>query len=146
MHTGNKTAFARAGRQQVGKGHLRGVCYALSGDSSQLHFKDLVGRKNERRRRAAEAGRQLARQVRWQHSGFWAASAAAGIAFMAILFKEGHGMQLVKCIARIWHCRAASCQQRLRELAFWTAALVQVAVDTAVAGALFYAWTLWGPS
>lgn len=33
---------------QVGKGHLRGVCYGLSCDSSQLRFRDLVGSRESR--------------------------------------------------------------------------------------------------
>lgn len=48
---------------QVGKGHLRGVCYHLQGDSSALRFKDLVGNKNERGRRRVDAAQQLARQA-----------------------------------------------------------------------------------
>ncbi|KAI3425153.1 hypothetical protein D9Q98_008924 [Chlorella vulgaris] len=47
----------------VGKGHLRGLCYALTHDEAgaQLHFSDLVGGKNvkadRQRKRAAAVGR-----------------------------------------------------------------------------------------
>ncbi len=39
----------------VGRGHLRGVCWALTHDPGELRFRDLVGGKNER------AGREAAR-------------------------------------------------------------------------------------
>lgn len=40
----------------VGKGHLRGIAYALSNDSGELRFKDLVGRMG-----SAGAAKQVAR-------------------------------------------------------------------------------------
>uniref|UniRef100_A0A061SPB2 Trab domain-containing n=1 Tax=Tetraselmis sp. GSL018 TaxID=582737 RepID=A0A061SPB2_9CHLO len=42
----------------IGRGHLRGVVYALTTDPGSLRFRDLVGAKN-----TAEAKRQLARNV-----------------------------------------------------------------------------------
>lgn len=39
----------------VGKGHLRGIVYALKHDNGNLRFKDLVGGKNNRRNRREEA-------------------------------------------------------------------------------------------
>jgi pheromone shutdown protein TraB len=46
----------------VGKGHLRGIVYALKHDDGNLRFKDLVGGKNNRQNRraaAAAAARRL---------------------------------------------------------------------------------------
>jgi pheromone shutdown protein TraB len=39
----------------VGRGHLRGVVYALGADSGSLRFTDLVGGKNSKRARQQEA-------------------------------------------------------------------------------------------
>lgn len=46
----------------MGKGHLRGIVYALKHDDGNLRFKDLVGGKNNRQNRreaAAAAARRL---------------------------------------------------------------------------------------
>lgn len=56
---------ARAVVAVVGKGHLRGVCHALTNDEAgaALRFSDLVGGKNvraDRQRRQAEAAGRFA--------------------------------------------------------------------------------------
>lgn len=59
----------------VGRGHLRGVVYALRHDSGSLRFSDLVDGKNRRASRAEAAGKlvlELALGL-----GAWAAWVAA---------------------------------------------------------------------
>lgn len=52
---------ARAVVGCVGKGHLRGIVYALKHDDGSLRFKDLVGGKNNRQNRKAAAAAALRR-------------------------------------------------------------------------------------
>jgi pheromone shutdown protein TraB len=47
----------------VGKGHLRGIVYALKHDNGNLRFKDLVGGKNNRQNRRAAAAAAARRLV-----------------------------------------------------------------------------------
>lgn len=47
----------------VGKGHLRGIVYALKNDGGSLRFKDLVGGKNNRRNRREAAAAAVRRFV-----------------------------------------------------------------------------------
>jgi pheromone shutdown protein TraB len=64
----------------VGKGHLRGIVYALKNDAGQqLRFKDLVGGMNSRKNRqaaAAAAARRLLLEL-LLGAGAWAAWVAA---------------------------------------------------------------------
>ncbi|GAX73770.1 hypothetical protein CEUSTIGMA_g1221.t1 [Chlamydomonas eustigma] len=45
----------------VGRGHLRGITYALSNDSHHLRFSDLVGGKNSKKNRHQEAAKAVGR-------------------------------------------------------------------------------------
>lgn len=47
----------------VGKGHLRGIVYALKHDQGNLRFKDLVGGKNSKQNRKAAAVAAVRRLV-----------------------------------------------------------------------------------
>jgi len=70
---------ARAVVGCVGKGHLRGIVYALKHDQGNLRFKDLVGGKNNRQNRKAAAAAAVRRLVLEVVLG--AAAYAAWVAF-----------------------------------------------------------------
>jgi len=60
----------------VGKGHMRGVAWALTHDAHALRFSDLVGGRNSRAGRRQAALRRLAWEVALG-VGCWAAWVAA---------------------------------------------------------------------
>ena len=63
----------------VGKGHMRGVCFALTNDASGgLRFRDLAGRQEKKRnpkeavaRFALETGVFVALWLVWEQRGVW---------------------------------------------------------------------------
>jgi pheromone shutdown protein TraB len=65
----------------VGKGHLRGIVYALKHDQGNLRFKDLVGGKNNRQNRqaaAAAAAKRFAVELVLGAAAYAAWAAATG--------------------------------------------------------------------